>query len=270
MGVWYGIFLARHSPTEMHALIISGIPFELPISVLTLLLPAIPSTIVLEMISSTRVVISLLIPTCLFGVAADAWMATMRPLPTSKSWSATPLPSSHLQEDIMTGQQQHLGKRYLLTSEQHTSSGKSTIYKGYKKCDETGQPTGDAVAIKVSGNTQAFVREARNFHIVDDELFVETHEYIEPLDDDEEHECDILHQGNGALVMELGSQDLKGYLNQNGPLVGEELRSVARRCVECVENLHRNGMVWTEMKSENFIRQECGTVKGIDLESAGE
>lgn len=170
---------------------------------------------------------------------------------------------------------EELAERYLLCSdEQQTSSGKSTIYKGYPKCQDTGEPIGEAVVIKVSDNTEALEREHENYKIVHDDLFVETHEYIEPIDGDADNgvsieECDILHQGNGALVMELGAQDLKGYLEQNGPLTGQELQAVARRCVACIENLHENGMVWTEMKSENFIRQECGTIKGIDLESAG-
>lgn len=194
----------------------------------------------------------------------EAWIPQRRI--HNHAFTTGPLASQPQQQDDHVTGEQELGERYLLTSEQHTSSGKSTIYTGYRKCDQTGQPAGDAVAIKVSDNTDALTREIQNFQIVGDEFFVETHEYMEPADD---VECDILHEGNGALVMELGAQDLKGYLDQNGPLQGEELRSVAGRCVECIETLHNNGMVWTEMKSENFILQECGTIKGIDLESAG-
>jgi hypothetical protein len=48
-----------------------------------------------------------------------------------------------------------------------------------------------------------------------------------------------------------------------------ELRDVARAYVDCIADFHSNNMVWTEMKAQNFIRQEVGTtIKGIDVEGA--
>ncbi|KAG7370252.1 serine/threonine protein kinase [Nitzschia inconspicua] len=79
-------------------------------------------------------------------------------------------------------------------------------------------------------------------------------------------------KGQAALVMELGSQDLKSYIEKNGPLAGETLRQAVVQTARIVKAYHAQKMVWTELKSTNFVIQPKGamdfTLKAIDLESA--
>jgi len=147
-----------------------------------------------------------------------------------------------------------------------STSGKSHLFKAYKKCKKTGTPKGDQLVIKVSDNHDALYRESQNYDkLAASEKFVAMHDFIAPDDD---VECSILQDDKGALVMECGSQDLKSYVDHQGALQGRELQQVAKAAVECLQAMHENGYVWTELKSENLIRLECGTVKGIDVESA--
>ncbi|KAG7336785.1 protein kinase domain containing protein [Nitzschia inconspicua] len=87
-------------------------------------------------------------------------------------------------------------------------------------------------------------------------------------DDDESLEF----KGQAALVMELGSQDLKSYIEKNGPLTGETLRQAVVQTARTVKAYHAQEMVWTELKSTNFVIQPKGamnfSLKAIDLESA--
>jgi len=76
-------------------------------------------------------------------------------------------------------------------------------------------------------------------------------------------------QNQCAVVMERGETDLKRYLNENGPFSGKGLRNAACAAAECVQAVHQCGMVWTDLKSENFVvLPGSNEVRGIDLESA--
>ena len=68
--------------------------------------------------------------------------------------------------------------------------------------------------------------------------------------------------------MERGALDLKRYVALNGALSGKEMRDAAAAAAQCLQAVHNSGLVWTDMKTENFIVTEEGQVKGIDLESA--
>jgi serine/threonine protein kinase len=61
---------------------------------------------------------------------------------------------------------------------------------------------------------------------------------------------------------------LKRYIQMNGPLQGKDLRDAASSAAQCLQAVHQSGLVWTDMKTENFVVTAGGDVKGIDLESA--
>jgi serine/threonine protein kinase len=68
--------------------------------------------------------------------------------------------------------------------------------------------------------------------------------------------------------MERGVVDLKRYIAMNGKLEGKELRDAAAAAVQCIQAVHGSGLVWTDLKTENFVVTGTGQFKGIDLESA--
>ena len=70
-----------------------------------------------------------------------------------------------------------------------------------------------------------------------------------------------------ALVLERGVMDLKRYIAENGKLEGRELREAAVSAAVCLQAIHNSGLVWTDLKTENFVVTRNGQVKGIDLES---
>jgi serine/threonine protein kinase len=163
----------------------------------------------------------------------------------------------------------------VLDGDPKTSSGKSVIYEAYPH-DGNGQPSGEAVVVKLSENTEALQRERENFgRIANCEkskpLFVQVHDYVEH-DDPSNDELN----GQGALIMERGEQDLRSYVRKNGPLQGQELRDAAKAAAKVVRAVHNSDMVWTEIKAANFVVKEnqenekafAFDLKGIDLESA--
>jgi serine/threonine protein kinase len=87
-------------------------------------------------------------------------------------------------------------------------------------------------------------------------------------------------KGQAALVMERGTQDLKSFIQQHGPLQGETLRQAVIQTARILKAYHTQKMVWTELKSTNFVIQpqetmesdhphpQHFTLKAIDLESA--
>mmetsp|Transcript_24304 Transcript_24304/g.45884 ORF Transcript_24304/g.45884 Transcript_24304/m.45884 type:complete len:254 (-) Transcript_24304:92-853(-) len=88
-----------------------------------------------------------------------------------------------------------------------------------------------------------------------------------------------------ALVIECGQYDLKALLAaRNGmPLKGRALRDAAAAAGQCIQAVHSSNLVWTDLKTENFVvvgndnlsKEVDDTngsmglpgVKGIDLES---
>jgi len=88
----------------------------------------------------------------------------------------------------------------------------------------------------------------------------------------------------GALVIESGAMDLKEMLAKGGEvgLEGRGMRDAAVSAAQCIQAMHSSGLVWTDLKAENFVvvvgdGDEDGTdggkggvpgVKAIDLESA--
>jgi len=146
------------------------------------------------------------------------------------------------------------------------------------------EPQAEAVAMKVSTNCEALKRENANYDRIISkgyaDRFVTKHEFIDKWGGPH------FPQRACALVLEAGRQDLKSVLfsrrtrqgqDQGGGLDGPAMRAAALAAARCVEAMHRAGLVWTDLKPENFVATtdslgcdgDCPlVVKGIDLESA--
>lgn len=164
------------------------------------------------------------------------------------------------------------GKYLLAEDPRQSPSKRSKIYTAYQT-DDRGVPRGKALAIKVSPNQAALEQENRNYQQVAGgfsrwkDYFIRRFEFLPKAGTTPQ----LL--GKGALVMELGKEDLKEHLERQGKgLEGRELRDAAKAAAKCVEAVHACGLVWTDLKTENFLYvedSENGIVfKGIDLESA--
>jgi serine/threonine protein kinase len=159
-------------------------------------------------------------------------------------------------------------RQYLLAGKPSKStSGKSSIYKAFKS-DEDGLPQGDPLTVKMSNNWEALEREADNYAKITKAGFFRG-QFVALLDF--LPTASIISpkfKSQSALVMERGVVDLKRYIAMNGKLEGKELRDAAAAVVQCIQAVHGSGLVWTDLKTENFVVTGTGQFKGIDLESA--
>ena len=173
----------------------------------------------------------------------------------------------------LTGKTAGANGKYLLAGSARPSRNKrSMMYTAYES-DSNGRPKGGALAIKVSSNRDGVERERANYLKVTGGfgnfrkgMFATQKEYLPEAGGS-------LGNKQSALVMERGAEDLRDYVFRLGPLTGRALRNAASSAVQCVEALHSAGLVWTDLKTENFIifpgkGSTPMVVKGIDLESA--
>jgi len=181
-------------------------------------------------------------------------------------------------KDLQLSQRTIGGGKYILGKKpRRSTSGKSQIYIGYK-CDKSGEPSGKALTIKISTNIEALTRENKNYNRICSGLFpgrfVSKVAFLPELDSDPPQRGGTQ---SGALIIEAGERDLKAVLAERGGigLSGRALRDAAVAAVQCAQAAHSSGIVWTDLKSENFVvvSEEIGNdgglpgVKGIDLES---
>ena len=146
------------------------------------------------------------------------------------------------------------------------------------------------LTIKLSPDAPRLAQENKNYDRVQTGLFsgmfVKKLEYLASAPSSERS----LDRTVAALVIESGESDLKALLASRGgrPLAGRALRDAACSAGQCIQGVHSSGLVWTDLKTENFIvvgsdkdagfvydgsRDDGGKsglkgVKGIDLESA--
>jgi serine/threonine protein kinase len=160
-------------------------------------------------------------------------------------------------------------RQYLLAGKATKStSGKSQIFKCYKANPVDGLPVGDALTAKISSNWEAIEREAANYNRIT-KAGIARGQFVTLLDF--LPTASIItkkYSTSSALIMERGIIDLKRYIAVNGALSGKELRDAASAAAQCLQAVHDSGLVWTDMKTENFVVTDEGQVKGIDLESA--
>jgi serine/threonine protein kinase len=149
-----------------------------------------------------------------------------------------------------------------------STSGKSKIYKAFLS-DEDGLPSGESLTVKLSTNWESIEREAGNYDKITKSGFTRG-QFVNLIAflPEASTQKTKLFKDVSALVMERGVMDLKKFLQMNGALEGKELRDAASAVTQCLQACHQSGLVWTDLKTENFILTSTGTIKGIDLESA--
>jgi len=175
---------------------------------------------------------------------------------------------------VLTEQTVGEGKYMLVNYPRRSTSGKSLIYTAFR-ADKEGLPTGKRVVVKLTPNENALQREYYNYKHVTTSGFLRG-KFAQCIDfypiADTKH-----FTTQSALVIEGGLKDLKQLLNSRWGqgLTGQAMRDVAFAAGQCIQAMHTSNMVWTDLKTENFVimEEEDGnsglkSVKGIDLESA--
>lgn len=168
------------------------------------------------------------------------------------------------------------GGNYLLAGEpKETTSGRSCLWAAYRSSGK-GLPKGKKLAVKISSDTSAMEREHQNYWMLPkNNRFVNQLDFFPVYSDTIEFGGETIPiDMKIALVMERGDEDLQSYLKRKGHgMVGDALRKTAMMALRCLGDIHSAGLVWTDMKTQNFVVfQKAGTeditIKGIDLESA--
>jgi len=188
--------------------------------------------------------------------------------------------------------------KYLLAGKPQQSSGRQAkIWEAYESDpNQPGIPSGfdgtnasiskvKRVTIKLSPDVDRMRLEEANYNKVQSGLFsgrfVSKIEYtpgVPSSDRNVDGKCT-------ALVIEAGEYDLKALLSarKGMPLRGRALRDAAASAGQCIQAVHSSNLVWTDLKTENFIvignnnlneevndvngKMGLPGVKGIDLES---
>jgi len=155
--------------------------------------------------------------------------------------------------------------RYLLAGEAFSSiNGRSYIQTAYRS-SPFGKPIGEPLAIKFSPNKEAMKREYANYQKVRGKSFFIRRTDFLPVAGSEMPD-------QSALVMQRGVADVKAFMPKvGGALEGALLMDCALTVLRCVQALHSVGLVWNDLKTENFvvIEDQKGGIcfRGIDLES---
>ena len=201
--------------------------------------------------------------------------------------AAAPAPPSYDLNGKVVGTTGNKKTQYLLVGKLIRSSSKrSQIYYAYASEDNEGKtptPTGPRLTVKLSNFLDRLTRENKNYDRVSSKgrvafsfqgsasCFVRKLAFVPTCDGSAATQG--IPAGSCALILESGTQNLRSYLsgeNGNGGVSGAELRRAAVNICRCLEAMHSSGLVWTDLKAENFVLTGTGTekeVKGIDLES---
>lgn len=170
--------------------------------------------------------------------------------------------SSVINQPAVTMIGQVLKDKYVVEREIPVASAKCELYEVFLVEDVWRE---NPLIVKLSEKADNIEAEYQVYSIIASKLYPEEQDlFVEIYDKiDEAH----LVRGKSALVMEKGEDNLRFHLQRHGRLQREELRVAMERVIRVVQALHEKGMIWTEIKAENFIVKDDGRIKGIDLES---
>ncbi|KAL7527992.1 hypothetical protein ACHAWF_002393 [Thalassiosira exigua] len=197
----------------------------------------------------------------------------------------------------LTGTTVGLDGKYLLAGRPQQSSGRAAkIWTAYiADPDNPGVPDGFAdsqdasnvkpITVKLSPDIERLRLENTNYDKVQSGLFsgrfVRKVEYAVGVPSTDR----ALNGRVSLLAIESGKYDLKALLaaRKGRPLMGRALRDAAASAGQCIQAVHSSGLVWTDLKTENFVVVKYDNfnrevedangsmglpgVKGIDLES---
>ncbi|CAN0551778.1 unnamed protein product, partial [Ectocarpus sp. 12 AP-2014] len=157
------------------------------------------------------------------------------------------------------------GQQYLMSQGgERISSGKSSIFNGVEvgkegtplKIKVTTRSNAALVAAEVSNLEQI---RARNGAGAFSKHFVGFEENIDNYNG----------RGDFAMVMRAGSTDLRKLAEVNGGgLSQNKLRKYGAAMASAMRCVHKAGLVWTDLKVDNFVLCERDEAKAIDLEGA--
>ncbi|KAL3942755.1 MAG: hypothetical protein SGBAC_003099 [Bacillariaceae sp.] len=215
------------------------------------------------------------VPTQLDAVTMDTQSSpTLQPEQASTTDFAAPqeviqTQEQHQQEVQQQDQQQIdplvgtvLLDKFLVAEKLRVGGDRSELYKCYHVLDK---PQEFALVIKLSHNIQQIELEHRIYGDLfsrlspeRQELFVRAYDWVPASE-----------QTNGRVgfAMECGLENLRGHIWRHGPYTGEKLRSSMENVIRIVQALHGLGVVWSELKAENFIVFDGDKIKAVDLES---
>jgi len=168
------------------------------------------------------------------------------------------------EELTLTGRTMCNGKYLLAGKPKKSVTGRCLILGAYH-ADANSKPTGNPIVIKLSENTDAMKKEhsiyQRVSSAVNKGVVVKCHSFIPEVED---------RPGKSALILERGARDLKEHRRWIG-MEGDDLKEALFSVAQCLDSIHGARMVWTDLKTENFVVVEDDDghkVKAIDLESA--
>jgi hypothetical protein len=166
----------------------------------------------------------------------------------------------------LTGKSFCNGKYLLAGKAKKSVTGRCLILGAYQANGDS-NPSGKPLIIKLSENGKAMKKEHSIYKKVasgvNRGVIVKCHGYVPEVEE---------RPGKSALILERGVRDLKEHRRWHG-LNGDALKEALYSVNQCMESFHGARLVWTDMKTENFVIVEDETsgehsVKAIDLESA--
>lgn len=169
------------------------------------------------------------------------------------------------------------GKYLLVGQKLKSTSIRSEIYYAYEADSRTGLPKGRRITVKLSPKKESLARENLTYMKVTGGLFYRDNfvRKIDFLPDAQGNQG--FAKGCSALVLESGERTLRALCDARGNvgLEGKAMRQAAVSIVQCIQAMQSYGLVWTDLKAENFvvINESLGEdsivgIKAIDLESA--
>jgi serine/threonine protein kinase len=142
------------------------------------------------------------------------------------------------------------------------SAKKCQIYQAFREgtpmevmdCEH---PYFNPLVCKLSANLQGMEWESEAYQLLDARLspqerngFVKVYDAIPPSP---------LTQQRAGLIMEKGLDNLRFQIRNKGAYRGEKLRQAMQTVIYIVHVLHSHGLVWTELKAENFVMTNTTT-----------
>lgn len=169
------------------------------------------------------------------------------------------------------------GKYLLVGQRLKSTSIRSEIYYAYEADPQTELPVGPRLTVKLTSNAENLDRENDNYNKVGRNLLFRDN-FVRKVDYLPDAQASRGFAKNcGALVLESGERTLRALCdarNKRG-LEGKAMRQAAVSMVQCIQAMQSSGLVWTDLKAENFviISDSLGEgsitgIKAIDLESA--
>ena len=232
------------------------------------------------------------------SATSKAQVVVSKPVTASRQSQVSPAELRRLAKSTfsLTGATIGPNGKYLIAGNPRQSSGRAAkIWTAYVADPNNpdvpaGFENGDGSSVqrltmKLSPDVYRLQLENSNYNKVQSGLFkgrfVKKIEYMENVQSNKRD----MDGKFAALVIESGQYDLKALLaSRKGlPLRGRALRDAASAAGQCIQAVHSSNLVWTDLKTENFIvvnnnnfNEEVGDidgkmglpgVRGIDLES---